>query len=344
MEFLREKSEAFDKMERLCKRLQNEKGVPIVQIRSDHGKEFENAKFEAFYNEHGIKKEFSAPKTPQQNGMVEKKNHVIQEMARVMLLNKSIPQKFWAKAVNTLCHIRNMIYFQARTKKISYEIWKEKKPKVKYFRVFGSKCYILNDRENPGKFDAKSDKGIFLGYATNSQAYRVYNKRTKLVMESINVVIDDTIPEKDIDDDVDGPNLKKNEGDDNMSQGEDAKKKSPEKEFTPPISRRETRSTQGPSSPLTPPEVQPPISRDEEPTTSKRPLSRVTLNHPSSNIISDLDDEIRLSKGPAYSANHVTYNCYLAQFEPKKVEEALKDENWVESMHQELHQFVRNDV
>ena len=83
--------EAYDKMERLCKRLENEKGVPIVKIRSDHGKEFENAKFEAFCNEHDIEREFSAPKTPQQIGVVERKNRVIQEMARVMLLNKSIP-------------------------------------------------------------------------------------------------------------------------------------------------------------------------------------------------------------------------------------------------------------
>jgi len=81
-------------MERLCKRLQNAKGVPIVKIRSNHGKEFENAKFETFCNEHDIKKEFFAPKTSQQNGVVERKNQVIQEMARVMLLNKNIPQKF----------------------------------------------------------------------------------------------------------------------------------------------------------------------------------------------------------------------------------------------------------
>ena len=64
VEFLREKSESYDKMERLCKRLQNEKGVPIVKIISDHGKEFKNTKFEAIYNDHGIKKEFSVPKTP----------------------------------------------------------------------------------------------------------------------------------------------------------------------------------------------------------------------------------------------------------------------------------------
>ena len=77
VEFLREKSEACNKMERLCKRLQNEKGVSIVKIKSDHGKEFKNAKFEVFCNEHDIKKEFSAPKTPQQNGVVERENWVI---------------------------------------------------------------------------------------------------------------------------------------------------------------------------------------------------------------------------------------------------------------------------
>ena len=94
MEFLREKSEACEKMEVLCKRLQNENGVSIVKIRSDHGKEFENARFDSFCEKNGIKKEFSALKTPQQNGVVERKNQVIQEMAKVMLLNKQIPQKF----------------------------------------------------------------------------------------------------------------------------------------------------------------------------------------------------------------------------------------------------------
>ena len=74
MEFLREKSEAYDKMERLCKWLHNEKGFPIVKIRSDHGKEFENSKFETFCNEHSINREFLAPKTPQQNGVIERKN------------------------------------------------------------------------------------------------------------------------------------------------------------------------------------------------------------------------------------------------------------------------------
>ena len=133
-----------------------------------------------------------------------------------------------------------------------------------------------------------------------------------MVMESINVVIDDTNPEKDVDEDGEAPSLKKNEGDNNMSQSDDGEKESPEKESTPPTLRKETRSTQRSSSLLTPPEVQPPISRDGEPSTSKKSLSRVTLNHPISNILGDLDEGLCLRKGSSYSVNHVTYNCSLA--------------------------------
>ena len=94
------------------------------------------------------------------------------------------------------------------TKKTAYEIWNGKKPRVKYFRVFRSKCYILNDRENLGKFDAKSDKGIFLGYSTTSRAYRVFNKRTKTVMESINVKIDNVLTKVEMINDREGLSIK----------------------------------------------------------------------------------------------------------------------------------------
>jgi hypothetical protein len=109
----------------------------------------------------------------------------------VMIHSKNLAQHFWGEAVNTACHIINMVYSRPENNKTPYEIWRGKKPTVKYFKTFGSKCYILRDRENLGKFDSKSDEGIFLGYSTNSRAYRVFNKRTEIVMESINVVIDD---------------------------------------------------------------------------------------------------------------------------------------------------------
>ena len=247
------------------------------------------------------------------------------------------------EVVNTSCHIGNRIFFQVGTKKTAYEIWNEEKPKVKYFRVFGSKCYILNDRENLGKFDAKSDEGIFLRYSTTSRAYRVFNKRTKRVMESINVEIDDALTKVEIDDDGEGPSSKgpivEVEAQDIEGEG-----LTPEKETTPMNSRIETRSMSRTSSPLTPLEVHPSISQNDEVSTSKKPSSRVVKNHPNSNIIGSLDEVLHLRKQNILLANHVRYHCYLAQFKPKKVEETLQDENWVESMHEELNQFVRNDV
>ena len=95
------------------------------------------------------------------------------------------------------------------------------------------------------------------------------------------------------------------------------------------------------ASPLTPLEVHPPISRNDEVSTSKKPSSRVVKNHPESNIIGYLDEGLRLRKGNKLLANHVTYHCYLAQFELKKEEDTLQDENWVESMHEDMNQFVR---
>jgi hypothetical protein len=188
---LQEKSDAFDAAQHLFKKIQVEQNCQIMRIRSDHGREFKNSKFEEFCLLYGIKQEFSSPITPQQNGVRERKNMVIQEMARVMIHSKNLAQHFWGEAVKTACHIINIVYLRPETNKTPYEIWRGKKPTVKYFRISGSKCYILRDRENLGKFDPKSDKGIFLGYSSNSRAYRVFNKRTETVMESINVVVDD---------------------------------------------------------------------------------------------------------------------------------------------------------
>ena len=85
------------------------------------------------------------------------------------------------------------MYFRPDSKKTPYELCRGKKPVVKYFRIFGSDCYILRHRKNLEKFDAKSDTGYFLGYSSTSRAYRVYNLRTKTVMESSNVVINNEV-------------------------------------------------------------------------------------------------------------------------------------------------------
>ena len=123
--------------------------------------------------------------------MVERKNRTIQESARVMLHAKKLPYYFWAEAMNTACYIHNRVTIRSGTASTLYEIWKGRKPTVKHFHVFGSMCYILTDREQRRKMDPKSEEGMFLGYSTTSRAYRVFNTRTKIMMESVNVVVDD---------------------------------------------------------------------------------------------------------------------------------------------------------
>jgi len=193
--FIREKSDTFESFKELCIQLQREKDRGIVRIKSDHGTEFENSKFHEFCTGEGIKHEFSSPITPQQNGEVKRKNRTLQESARVMLHAKHLPYHLWAEAMNTTCHVHNRVTLRAGTATTLYDLWKERKPTIKYFHVFGSKCYILADRDYRRKMDPKSDEGILLGYSTNNRAYRVYNNRTQVVMESINVVIDDVAKE-----------------------------------------------------------------------------------------------------------------------------------------------------
>ena len=109
-----------------------------------------------------------------------------------MLHNKDVARNCCGEAVNTACHTVNRVYFKQSTKKTPYELWKRRKPNVKYFRIFEITCFILKDRENVGKFDSRSDEGIFLGYSSTSKAYRVYNKRIMKVIETVNVVTDES--------------------------------------------------------------------------------------------------------------------------------------------------------
>ena len=126
------------KLSKFCNKIQNEKGFTIACIRSDHGREFENIDFEEYCNEHGINHKFSAPRIPQQNGAVERKNRIFQEMARTMLNKNNLPKRFWAEAVNTSCYVLNRILLRPILKKTPYELWKNKKPNISYFKILGA--------------------------------------------------------------------------------------------------------------------------------------------------------------------------------------------------------------
>ena len=113
-------------------------------------------------------------------------------MTRTILHENNLPNYFWAEAVNTSCYILNRVLIRSSLDKTPYELWKNKKPNISYFKVFGSKCFILNTKNNLGKFDAKSNVGILLGYSSSSKAYRVFNKKTMVVEESVHLVFDES--------------------------------------------------------------------------------------------------------------------------------------------------------
>nr|GEU47078.1 retrovirus-related Pol polyprotein from transposon TNT 1-94 [Tanacetum cinerariifolium] len=133
--FLKDKTEAFDQFEIFSKKIQNQLGCTIVSIRTDHGRKFDNeVQFKEFCNANGITHNFSAPRNPQSNGVVKRKNRTLQEMSRTMLNEQSLPQKFWCNAVYTSTYILNRILIRAILGKTPYEVLRGRKPTLEYFR------------------------------------------------------------------------------------------------------------------------------------------------------------------------------------------------------------------
>jgi transposase InsO family protein len=190
--FLQEKSQTQETLKRFLRWAQNEFGLRIKKIRSDNGMEFKNSQIEGFLEEEGIKHEFSSPYTPQQNGVVERKNITLLDMTRTMFDEYKTSDRFWAEAINTACYSINRLYLHRILKKTSYELLTGKKSNVSYFRVFGSKCFILITRGRNSKFAPKAVEGFLLRYNSNTRAYRVFNKSTGLVKVSCDIVFDET--------------------------------------------------------------------------------------------------------------------------------------------------------
>ncbi|KAJ9564628.1 hypothetical protein OSB04_000594 [Centaurea solstitialis] len=179
--FLRSKDGASDIIISFIRNVQVRLQLPVQVIRTDNGTEFKNRKLDSFLDSVGITHTFSAARTPQQNGVVERKNRTLVEAARTMLTFSKLPLHFWAEAVAFM--------------KTPYELVYNRPPSIKFFRVFGCECYVKNDKDNLDKFSPKGDEGVFIGYAMDSPSYRVFNKKTRRVVESTNVDFEEGIEE-----------------------------------------------------------------------------------------------------------------------------------------------------
>nr|GFA65758.1 retrovirus-related Pol polyprotein from transposon TNT 1-94 [Tanacetum cinerariifolium] len=146
----------------------------------------QNAKLIDLYGKKGIKRDYSNPRTPQQNRVAERKNRTLIEAARSMLADSKLPTMFWTEAVSTACYVLNRVSITHPHNKTPYELLSGKVPNISHLKPFGCQVTILNTSDHLGKFKGKANEGFLVWYVANSKAYRVYNVSSKKVKETLN--------------------------------------------------------------------------------------------------------------------------------------------------------------
>ncbi|GJS84429.1 putative ribonuclease H-like domain-containing protein [Tanacetum coccineum] len=164
--FLATKDETSGILKSFITGIENLVDHKVKVIRCNNGTEFKNREMNQFYEMKGILRQFSVARTPQQNGVAERRNRTLIEATRTMLADSKLPTTFWAEAVNTACYVQNRVYLVT----------------------------ILNTIDHLGKFDGKVDEDFFVGYSLNSKAFRVFNSRTRIVEENLHIRFSESTP------------------------------------------------------------------------------------------------------------------------------------------------------
>ncbi|GKA56901.1 putative ribonuclease H-like domain-containing protein [Tanacetum coccineum] len=185
--FLEHKDETYPILKDFINLVENQLNKKVKAIRCDNGTEFKNAHIIELCGSKGIKRDYSNARTPQQNGVAERKNRTLIEAARTMLADSKLPTMFWTEAVRTACYVLNRVLVTSPHNKTPYALLTGNIPSVSHFKPFGCHVTILNTSDHLGKFDGKADEGYIVGYSASNRAYRVYNVPNKRVEETMNL-------------------------------------------------------------------------------------------------------------------------------------------------------------
>ncbi|GJS10352.1 retrovirus-related pol polyprotein from transposon TNT 1-94 [Tanacetum coccineum] len=169
--FLISKDEAPEVIKTFLKKIQVLLQAPVIIVRTDNGTEFKNQVLKEYFDSVGISYQSSSVRTPQQNGVVERRNRTLMEAARTMLIFSYALLFLWAEAIASACYTQNRFIIHRQFNKTPYELINGRKPDISFLYVFEALCYTKNDHEDIGKLGTKGD----IGYSANSCAYRVYN-------------------------------------------------------------------------------------------------------------------------------------------------------------------------
>nr|GEX84008.1 retrovirus-related Pol polyprotein from transposon TNT 1-94 [Tanacetum cinerariifolium] len=322
--FLRSKDETPKVLIDFLRLVQRGPRAQVRVVRTDKGTEFLNQTLHAYFAAEGILHQTSVARTPEQNGVVERQNRTLVEAVRTMLSAAKVPLFFWVEAIATACFAQNCYLVIPRNEKTPYHIINDRKPSVKFFYIFGSLCYIVKDGENLDKMTEKDDACIFVGYSTKSRAYRVFNKRTIVIVETIHVNFDE-LPQM---------------ASDHVSSNPDpeCQRMALEHDNLSPNTQCQENVTQA----------------DKTVTTSNKldllfSLMFDELLNGSSKVVSkssgvttaDAPYQFRTRRQLESDGKMYMFALTMSQTEPKNIKEAMADSAWIESMQEELHQFDR---
>lgn len=189
--FFREKSAAFSIFKKWKAMVERESGHKLKILRSDRGGEYTSNIFKSYCSEEGIRQQFTAAYSPQQNGIAERKNRTILDMTRSMLKEKELPKLFWAEAVACAAYLINRSPTKSLKHMTPQEAWSRHKPSVGHLKIFGCIAYSQVPKEKRKKLDDRGEKNIFIGYSEQSKAYKLYNPVTRRMVISRDVIFDE---------------------------------------------------------------------------------------------------------------------------------------------------------
>ncbi|GJU04544.1 retrovirus-related pol polyprotein from transposon TNT 1-94 [Tanacetum coccineum] len=341
--FLRSKDETPEVLKDFLTMIQRNLQAQVISVRTDRGTEFLNKTLHAYFKEEGIEHQTSTPRTPEQNGVVERRNRTLVEAARTMLSASKLPLSFWAEAVATACYTQNRSIIISTHGKTAYHIINDRKPSIKHLHIFGCICYITRDGENLDKMKEKGDPCVMVGYSTQSKGYRVYNKRTRLIVESIHIKFDE---------------IKEMMSDHNSS---DLAPQQQEIQNVVPTAEKTDLSHQGLEflfSPLIEEYYTPAHGHAEDNNNDQAPNASFQEDefiNPFCTRVQETDHPLEQVRGnptmPVQTRRQLATDPEMCMFaltvsivEPKNIKEAMADSAWIEAMQDELHQFDRLKV
>lgn len=315
--FLKSKSEVFQTFKKFKNLVENQASCKIKKIRSDRGSEYLSGEFTKFLEDHGIERQLTAAYSPQQNGVSERRNRSLVEMARAMIKAKDLPMKFWAEAVHTAAYIQNRIPTKALENKTPLEAWNGTKPSMNHLKVFGCVCYVHIPDEKRKKWDDKSKKAIFVGYSSQTKGYRVYLLEEEKIDISRDVIFDEGSKWDWKQKGVNKQSVVSLEPDCRQEDIRVGDSSSGDDES------RGRRSIQPVPFNL---DLDSPESSSSQPNRRTRSMSDILLTAP------HVDAE----------SAEVCEGCYISFEEPATFEEAVKHTEWRQAMEEEIHMIEKN--